>query len=78
MIRAIAARHGATPAQVALAYLLAMPGVAAIPKSATLKRQRENLAAAGLVLTPADLAALAALPKGRRLVDPGFAPDWAA
>ncbi|MDO9708953.1 aldo/keto reductase [Paracraurococcus lichenis] len=74
----IAARHGATPGQVALAWLLAMPGVAAIPKAAGAARQAENLAAADLVLDAADLAALAALPKGRRLVDPAHGPDWDA
>ena len=78
VIRRIAARHGATPAQVALAWLLAMPGVAAIPKAASPARQRENLGAAALVLEATDLEALAALPKGRRLVNPAFAPDWAA
>ncbi|HYZ31547.1 MAG TPA: aldo/keto reductase [Crenalkalicoccus sp.] len=72
----IAAKHGATPAQVALAWLLAMPGVAAIPKSASPERQRENLEALRLRLDAADLEALAALPKDRRLVSPGFAPDW--
>ena len=72
----IAAKHGATPGQVALAYLLAMPGVAAIPKAASSARQRENLGAAGLALDAEDVAALAALPKGRRLVNPGMAPDW--
>lgn len=77
-IAAIAAKHGATPAQVALAYLLAMPGVAAIPKAASAARQAENLGALDLVLDAADRAALAALPKGRRLVDPGSAPDWEA
>jgi 2,5-diketo-D-gluconate reductase B len=75
-IAAIAARLGATPAQVALAWLLALPGVAAIPKSAAPARQAENLAALALRLAPADLAILAALPKDRRMVDPGFAPDW--
>ena len=72
----IAAKHGATPGQVALAYLLAMPGVAAIPKAASSARQRENLGASGLALDAEDVAALAALPKGRRLVNPGMAPDW--
>lgn len=76
VIRRIAAKHGATPAQVALAWLLAMPGVAAIPKSASPERQRENLTALDLLLDAADLAALAALPKDRRMVNPGFAPDW--
>jgi len=78
VIAGIAARYGATPAQVALAWLLAMPGVAAIPKAQSPARQAENLAAAELALDAADLAALAALPKDRRLVDPAFAPDWAA
>ncbi|MBK1661032.1 aldo/keto reductase [Paracraurococcus ruber] len=77
-IGAIAAKHGATAGQVALAWLLAMPGVAAIPKAASAARQRENLGAAALALDAADLAALAALPKSRRLVDPGFVADWDA
>jgi 2,5-diketo-D-gluconate reductase B len=78
VIKRIAAKHGATAAQVALAYLLAMPNVAAIPKAASPARQRENLAAVDLTLDAADLAALQAIPKGRRMVSPGFAPDWAA
>jgi 2,5-diketo-D-gluconate reductase B len=78
VITRIAAKHGATPGQVALAWLLAMPGVAAIPKAASPARQRENLAALDLRLDEADLAALAALPKNRRMVDPGFVPDWDA
>lgn len=78
VVTRIAAKHGATPGQVALAYLLAMPGVAAIPKAASPARQRENLAALDLRLDEADLAALAALPKDRRMVDPDFAPDWGA
>ena len=74
----IARKHGATPAQVALAWLLGMEGVAAIPKSASPARQRENLEALRLVLDAEDRAALAALPKDRRMVNPGFAPDWDA
>jgi 2,5-diketo-D-gluconate reductase B len=77
-ILGIARTHGASPAQVALAWLLAMPGVAAIPKAAAPERQRENLQAAKLALDAEDLAALAALPKDRRLVDPDIAPDWNA
>jgi 2,5-diketo-D-gluconate reductase B len=76
VIARIAAKHGATPGQVALAYLLGMPGVAAIPKAASPARQRENLASVELRLDADDLAALAALPKDRRMVDPDIAPDW--
>ena len=78
VIQGIARKHGATPAQVALAYLLSKPGVAAIPKAQSPARQQENLDAVKLMLDATDQAALAALPKGRRMVDPGFAPDWAA
>ena len=56
--------------------LLAMPGVAAIPKAASTARQAENLGATALALDAADLAALAALPKDRRMVDPAHGPDW--
>ncbi len=62
-VRAIAAKHGATPAQVALAYLLAMPGVVAIPKSASPARQAENLKALGLRLDAGDIAALMRCPR---------------
>ncbi len=72
----IARRHGATAAQVALAWLLAQPGVAMVPKAASPARQAENLAALELKLDAADLAAIAALPKDRRFVNPGMAPDW--
>ena len=76
-IAQVAAKHGATPAQVALAWLLAQDGVAMVPKAASPARQRENLGALSISLDAADLAALAALPKDRRFVNPAFAPDWA-
>lgn len=75
-VQRIATQRGVTPTQVALAALLAMPGVAAIPKSASPERQRENFGALDVTLEPADLAVLAALPKDLRVVNPSFAPDW--
>lgn len=52
----IAARKQATPAQIALAWLLAQqPWIAPIPGTTKLTRLDENLAAAELVLTPEDL-----------------------
>jgi diketogulonate reductase-like aldo/keto reductase len=67
-LRAVAARHGATPAQVALAWLLHQPGVAVIPKAVQLEHVRANRAALDLVLSDADLAELDAgyPPPGRR------------
>lgn len=57
-LRPIAERHGATPAQVALAWLLAQPGVIAIPKAVSAEHLQRNVDAAGLALTAADLAEL--------------------
>ncbi|MEO5844180.1 MAG: aldo/keto reductase [Caldimonas sp.] len=57
-LRALATRRGATPAQLALAWLVSQPGVMAIPKAASEQHLRENLAASTLTLTPADLGEL--------------------
>ncbi len=57
-LRAVSARLGATPAQVALAWVLRAPGVIAIPKSGRPERVRENRAAVDITLTPQDLAEL--------------------
>ena len=57
-LRRIAAAHGATPAQVALAWVLREPGVIAIPKAGTPAHVQENRAALDLRLTPQDHAAL--------------------
>jgi len=62
-VKAVAERHGATPAQVALAWLLAQ-GEHIVPIPGTKRRSRleENAAAADLTLTPEDVAELDALP----------------
>ena len=56
MIKGVAQRKQATPAQVALAWLLAQkPWIAPIPGTTKLHRLEENLGAAKLQLTSADL-----------------------
>ena len=68
-LQAVAKRNEATPAQIALAWLLAQPGVVAIPKASSEAHVRENRAAADIELTPADLADLdAAFPAPKRKV----------
>jgi diketogulonate reductase-like aldo/keto reductase len=57
-LAAIAARRGATPAQIALAWLLRQGDVIAIPKSSALAHVRENRAAATLELDAGTLGAL--------------------
>jgi 2,5-diketo-D-gluconate reductase B len=75
-LAAIAAKHGVSAAQVALKWLLDQDDVAAIPKAQRESSQRANLAAMSVVLDDADRQAIAALPKGQRLVNPPFAPKW--
>lgn len=53
---AIAARHEATPAQIALAWVMAQPGVIAIPKASSPSHVRQNIAALDIRLTLKDLA----------------------
>jgi diketogulonate reductase-like aldo/keto reductase len=62
-----AKRHGTTPAQAALAWLLAQDDVIAIPKTSRVERLKENLGALELRLSKEQLAELDGLfppPKG--------------
>ena len=59
LLHRIAAQKDATPAQIALAWLLAQqPFVVPIPGTRKLHRLEENMGAAAVVLTPADLHAI--------------------
>jgi diketogulonate reductase-like aldo/keto reductase len=55
-LAAVAKRHNATPAQIALAWGLRHPHVISIPKASDPAHVRQNAAAAEIVLTPQDLA----------------------
>ena len=57
-LKAIAARRNATPAQIALAWMLRQDGMIAIPKAASEKHVRENRAAVDVALSADDLAEL--------------------
>jgi aryl-alcohol dehydrogenase-like predicted oxidoreductase len=59
-VREIAAAHGATSAQVALAWLIAHPNTVAIPGARTVEQLEENAAAADLALTDEEHARLTA------------------
>lgn len=58
VVRRIAKQNGATPAQVALSWLIRQPKVITIPKSANPKRLQENLGALDLHLTEEDVEKL--------------------
>ena len=68
-LRKVAERLAATPAQVALAWVLAQPDVCAIPKAGNVPHVKENHAALALRLTPQDMVALdAAFPPPKKKV----------
>lgn len=58
VLQAIGRRHGVSATQVALAWVLAQPGVMAIPKAVREAHLRENFAAASLSLEPHDFEEL--------------------
>ncbi|MFK0090278.1 2,5-didehydrogluconate reductase DkgB [Pseudomonas sp. NPDC090755] len=76
VIQAIATQHGATPAQVTLAWAMQL-GYAVIPSSTRRENLAGNLKARDLRLSEQDMARIQALDSGLRLTDPqGLAPAW--
>jgi aryl-alcohol dehydrogenase-like predicted oxidoreductase len=64
-LRRLAAEKGCTPAQLALAWLLAKPDVIPIPGTSSIARLEENVRAVDIQLTASDIARIEqALPKG--------------
>ncbi|MDQ1323262.1 MAG: hypothetical protein QG587_597, partial [Chloroflexota bacterium] len=58
VIRRVAEAHGATPAQVALAWVISHPNTLAIPGARTIEQLEENAAAVDLELTEEELVQL--------------------
>jgi 2,5-diketo-D-gluconate reductase B len=76
VLNEIAGRLAATPAQVALAWAMQL-GHAVIPSSTKRVNLEANLQSQYLRLTDADMAQIAALDRGGRLIDPrSLAPAW--
>ena len=76
VIRAIAERRHATPAQVALAWALRL-GYSVIPSSTKRENLASNLLAQTLELSDDDMAQIAALERNGREVSPeGLAAQW--
>lgn len=74
-IAAAADRTGATPAQVVLAWQLS-EGNVVFPKTLDRAHMADNLAAADLVLTPEEVAAITALPQRPYYEVPEEMPGW--
>ncbi len=68
-VKAIAAAHGKTPAQVALRFLI-QRGVSAVPKSATPARIRENLDIFDFELTASEMGELAKMDETKGVPGP--------
>jgi aryl-alcohol dehydrogenase-like predicted oxidoreductase len=63
-VRTVAGRHGASPAQIALAWLLVQgPHIVPIPGTRRLRHLEDNAAASGIPLSDHDLAELNDLPE---------------
>ncbi|WP_282265988.1 2,5-didehydrogluconate reductase DkgB [Stenotrophomonas sp. PS02298] len=75
VIQAIADKHQASTAQVALAWAL-QQGYAVIPSSTKRENLAGNLQAAQLRLDAEDMARIAELDRGERVANPGIAPAW--
>lgn len=76
VLKRIAADHQASPAQVALAWLM-QQGYAVIPSSTKRANLEANLAAARLKLSDAEMDAIATLDRGERLANPeSLNPGW--
>lgn len=75
VIQAIADKHQASTAQVALAWAL-QQGYAVIPSSTKRQNLAGNLQAAQLRLDAEDMARIAELDRGERVANPGIAPAW--
>lgn len=74
-LQAVAEEVGATPATVALRWLLDHGDVAALPRSSSRDHIASN-AEVGFSLTDEQRQRIADLPKDQRIIDPPFAPDW--
>ena len=66
----IAAKHGRTPAQIALRWGV-QRGTSVVPKTSNRDRLRENLAVFDFALAAEEMTAIEALDRGRRFNDPG-------
>jgi 2,5-diketo-D-gluconate reductase B len=63
-------------AQVALRWLVQQTRVVAIPGALNVEQLRENLKVLEVTLTNEEMAAISALARGTRIVNPPHSPAW--
>jgi len=76
VLRGIARRRRLSVAQVALRWLVQQERVVAIPGALNVEQLRENLKVLEVKLTNDEMAAVSALARGTRIVDPPHSPKW--
>lgn len=75
-LQRIAGRHGKTPTQVALRWLIEQDNVAAIPKASSREHCKANFEIFDFALSEVDMEEIGRLTGSTRLIDPDWAPDW--
>jgi aryl-alcohol dehydrogenase-like predicted oxidoreductase len=79
LLQRIAQEKGATPAQIALAWLLAQkPWIVPIPGTTKLHRLEENLASQDVALTPADIEQIESAAADIPIEGERYPPQWMA
>lgn len=78
VMQEIAGRRRLSVAQVALRWLVQQERVTAIPGVLNVEQLRENLKVLEFSLTKDEMAAISALARGTRIVDPPHSPKWDA
>ncbi|WP_201527295.1 aldo/keto reductase [Psychrobacter frigidicola] len=78
LIKEIAEKHGITPAQVSLAWILSDKNRVAIPKTSNPKHLQGNLDAIDVKLTADELQKIGKLARsdGRKIEHPDYTPEW--
>ncbi|QRM54655.1 aldo/keto reductase [Sinorhizobium sp. BG8] len=78
LLQEIGGRHGKSVAQVVLRWLIQQPGVAALTKTATPSRLKENFDIFDFDLSSSEMAAIHGLARldGRIVSPDGLAPQW--
>ena len=76
VLQKIAARRRLSVAQVTLRWLVQQEGVVAIPGAQNVEQLRENLKVLEVTLTKDEMAAISALARGTRIVNPPHSPAW--
>ena len=76
VLQEIAKRRQLSVAQVALRWLVQQERVVAIPGVLNVEQLRENLKVLEVALTNAEMAAISALARGTRIVNPPHSPAW--